>query len=96
MIKLVGERYCKDTDVLTITTDRYTHLPHHSLNQTPKLGNKNSALRFPPSFYQLPFEKAEQELRHVPANRPLPRVLGELESCIFFFPPEILSSVFKT
>lgn len=22
MIKLVGERYCKDTDVLTITTDR--------------------------------------------------------------------------
>lgn len=22
MLKLVGERYCKDTDVLTITTDR--------------------------------------------------------------------------
>jgi len=23
LIKLVGERYCKDTDMLTITTDRY-------------------------------------------------------------------------
>lgn len=23
LIKLVGDRYCKDTDMLTITTDRY-------------------------------------------------------------------------
>lgn len=25
LIKLVGERYCKDTDMLTITTDRYAY-----------------------------------------------------------------------
>lgn len=25
LIKLVGERYCKDTDMLTITTDRYSN-----------------------------------------------------------------------
>lgn len=34
MIKLVGERYCKDTDVLTITTDRYAHLPQYAVNQS--------------------------------------------------------------
>lgn len=34
MIKLVGKRYCKDTDVLTITTDRYTHLPQYAVNKS--------------------------------------------------------------
>lgn len=39
---------------------------------------------FPRLFCQLPFEKAESGLCHVPANCPLPRVLGELKVFVFF------------